>query len=368
MKDTNLTGAPVSPKKAPISSRIKVILGRFFLWLFSTLFVLLIGAYLFLMYVNKGPSPHLSELFVTSAMESSVGGVLCRLFYSQEEMEEIRTRNQLQEFNEITDTSLIKLPSVSDQSLSSTTSQEVAEEANLLDPDGDGIEIHEIHGPTYRGKMMVIYDPARVKVGVINHFDLNAPGLTLDAIVQKYDAVAGVNGGKYDDEIGLGTGGMPEGIVISDGQLLLGDLETTYDVYGFTKDNVLVVGTMTAGYALSIGVRDAVSFGPTLIVNGQSAGYTGIGSGLNPRTAIGQREDGAVLLLCIEGRQANSLGASMSDLIEVMQEFGAINAANLDGGMSSSMYYNEEMIVQSCTLGYERKIPTAFIVEKMEVQ
>ncbi|MBP5564626.1 MAG: phosphodiester glycosidase family protein, partial [Lachnospiraceae bacterium] len=128
-------------------------------------------------------------------------------------------------------------------------------------------------------------------------------------------------------------------------------------------DNVLVVGRMTAGYAQSIGIRDALSFGPSLIVNGKSAQYSGSGSGLNPRTAIGQRENGDVLLLVIEGRQPSSLGATMGDLITIMEEYGAVNAANLDGGMSSSMYYNGEDVVSSCTLGF-REMPSAFVVEK----
>ena len=113
-----------------------------------------------------------------------------------------------------------------------------------------------------------------------------------------------------------------------------------------------------------MGIRDAVSFGPALIVNGRAAGYSGVGSGLNPRTAIGQRADGAVLLLVIAGRQANSMGASMADLIEVMQEYGAVNAANLDGGMSSSMYYDGEELISSCTIRSARRIPTAFLVER----
>lgn len=361
---SNTDNSQEKPVKKSFGRKLLSFIGCFFVWLFSTLVVLLIGVYILLMYVNKGPSPHLSELFVSSAMESSAGGVMAKLFYTDEEIEEIRQHNIITVTDEITDTTLISVMSAPKVETSENT--DVIETViNDNDPDGDGIEIHDIHGATYQGKMMIVYDPSRVKVGVINQFDLDTPGMLLENLVAKYDAVAGINGGKYDDEIGFGTGGMPEGIVVSNGNLLLGDLDTVYDVYGFTKDNILVVGSMTASHAMNIGIRDAVSFGPALIINGKSAGYTGIGSGLNPRTAIGQRADGAVLLLCIEGRQANSLGASMSDLIEVMLDYGAVNAANLDGGMSSSMYYNGESIVESCTLGYDRRIPTAFIVERM---
>ena len=347
--------------KNSVASRIGRFIGRFFIWFGVTFVILLVGAYIFFYFVNKGPSPRIRDLFVASAKESSVGGVLADIYLSQEEIDEILSKNQTGEFEEITDIALIKTRSDSyDENAQEGSS---LENDIAIDPDGDGIDIFDVHGDTYKGKMMVIYDPSRVKVATLDYYDYDAPGLTLAKLVEKYDCVAGVNGGKYDDEIGMGTGGMPEGVVFSEGVLRFGDPSATYDIYGFTNENVLVVGRMTAGYAQSIGIRDAVSFGPSLIVNGKSAKYSGSGSGLNPRTAIGQRANGDVLLLVIEGRQPSSLGASMGDLITIMEEYGAVNAANLDGGMSSSMVYNGEDVVSSCTLG-SRAMPTAFVVEK----
>lgn len=345
--------------------RIGRIIGRFFIWFGSTLALLVIGLYIFLYFVNKGPSPRIRDLFVASAKESSVGGVLADLYLSKEEINAILTQNQTKEFEEITDTTLISLSRNSADAPELSPEDILSQDNNEIDPDGDGIDIFDVHGSTYKGKMMVVYDPSRVCVATLSYYDLDIPGRTVAEFVKDYDCVAGINGGKYDDEIGMGNGGMPEGVVFSQGNLCFGDPTQVYDVYGFNQDNVLVVGRMTAGYAAQIGIRDAVSFGPTLIVNGKSAKYSGSGSGLNPRSAIGQRADGAVLLLVIEGRQPSSLGATMGDLIMVMEEFGAVNAANLDGGMSSSMYYNGEDVVSSCTLG-SRKMPTAFVVKKKE--
>lgn len=352
-------------KSNRILKSIGLFFGRFFIWLFATLLVLLVGLYIFFYFVNKGPSARIRDLFVASAKESSVGGVLADIYLSQSEIDAILAKNKIVEVDEITDTSLVTV-------LSSQNNEEILDNQEIainsdeeIDPDGDGIDVFEVHGDTYRGKMMVVYDPSRVKVATINTYDLDAPGLSLKQLVEKYDCVAGINGGKYDDELGTGSGGMPEGVVFSEGVLRFGDPSTSYEIYGFTKDDILIVGHMTAGYASSIGMRDAVSFGPTLIVNGKSANYSGSGSGLNPRSAIGQRADGAVLLLVVEGRQPSSLGATMGDLITIMEEFGAVNAANLDGGMSSSMYYNGEDIVPSCTRGY-RAMPTAFVVERRD--
>lgn len=347
--------------------KILLYTGRFFLWFFSTLLVLLAGLYVFLLYINKGPSPYVRDLFVASVMESSAGGVMAKLYLSEEEIAAIQAKNNTETFNEVTDTTLINIVAQQDAAAHAAG---VSSNAAAADghPDAeiyeDGIEVYEVRGRMYYGKIMVIQDPSRVKLGVINHFSIEGHGITLLDLVAKYDCIAGINGGKYEDQSGLGSGSLPEGIVISEGQLLIGEADAAYDLCGFTNDNVLVVGTMTASHAISIGIRDAVSFGPALIINGKSAGYSGIGSGLNPRTAIGQREDGAVLFLVIEGRQTSSMGASMSDLIEVMTEYGAVNAYNLDGGMSSSMVYEGEEIITNCQLGYARRIPTAFVVER----
>lgn len=346
--------------KKSVIRRILTVLGCILIWLFSTAIVLLIGFYIMLMYVIKGPSPYVRDLFVSSAMESSAGGIMAKLFLSDKEIECIMDKNKIIESDDITDTSLIKITTISEND----EIDEYIETTMSEDPDGDGIIVYDVHGPTYVGKMMIILDPSRVKVGVCDYFTLDGGGMTLADICDKYDAVAGINGGKYEDEHGMGMGGMPEGVVICDGELLMGDPDTVYGVYGFTYDNVLVVGNMTPNKALAMNVRDAVTFGPALITNGVPAKYTGVGSGLNPRTAIGQREDGAVLFLVIEGRKASSVGASMADLINEMINYNAVNAANLDGGMSSSMVYNDEIIVSNASLRSARRIPTAFIVER----
>lgn len=355
-------------EKPSLGRRILRSLKRFLIWVIITLVCLMVGLYIFLYLINKGPSDHFRDLFVASAKESSVGGVLCDIYLSQDEIDQILKQNNTQSLDEITDTSLIHITSSAsaNDALYEEESDTEPEISLCEDPDGDGIDIFDVHGATYSGKIMIVYDPSRVKVGVCDQFSLEIPGLTLMEICDKYDCVAGINGGKYDDEAGIGTGAMPEGIVISNGQLMMGDPDTAYGVYGLTYNNVLVVGTMTANQAISMGVRDAVTFGPALIVNGRAANMTGAGSGYNPRSAIGQREDGAILLLVIEGRCASSLGATFADIISIMQEYGAVNAANLDGGMSSSMVYNGEQIVESCTFTNARRIPTAFIVEKMD--
>ncbi|MBO4609538.1 MAG: phosphodiester glycosidase family protein [Lachnospiraceae bacterium] len=358
-------------KEKTILRRLLTYVGRFFVWLFVTILILLGGLYEMLYFVNKGPSTHVRDLFVASVMESSAGGILAEIYLSDDEIAKIQARNRTVESDEITDASMVTVAAVPGNETAESDSPADAASENEWgyvydDPDGDGIEIHEVHGETYSGMMMIVYDPSRVVVSAIPQFTHGYRGWTLQQHVENNGAVAGINGGKYEDESGLGSGAWPEGIVISRGELRAGSPGATYGVYGFNEDNILICGKMSAAYAQSIGIRDAVTFGPALIVNGRSSQCSGVGGGLNPRTAIGQRPDGAVLLLVIEGRKTSSLGASMADLIDVMLEYGAVNAANLDGGMSSSMFYNGEKIVDNCTVRDTRSIPTAFIVLPQE--
>jgi exopolysaccharide biosynthesis protein len=111
-------------------------------------------------------------------------------------------------------------------------------------------------------------------------------------------------------------------------------------------------------------IRDAVSFGPNLIVNGKPMIKSGDGGGgIQPRTAIAQRQDGTVLFLAIDGRQKNSLGATLKDVQNVFLKYGAYNAANLDGGSSSTMILDNQLVNKPSDILGERALPSAFIIK-----
>ena len=356
------------------------IVGMFFLFLITTLIIAFVGLYGILQMGVNGPSDHFRQIFVSSLMESSAGPIACHMVLSDAEINAILENNKTIEFDQITDPDLVTVMREEAEAAAAQAAAAGVEAETNLDPDGDGIELHEISGPMYHGYMMIVYDPSRVICATIDNYTHSGAGMTLEELIEKYGAVAGINGGQYEDESGLGIGGWPVGVVMSQGVLRADNVDEYYEsgtdengdpIYttrtalptvGFNQDDILVVGTFGGGYAESIGLRDAVSFGPSLIVNGEAANYSGVGGGLNPRTAIGQRADGAVLLLCIEGRRSTSMGATMADLIDIMVEYGAVNAFNLDGGMSSSMYYNGEEIVDNANIRADRAIPTAWVV------
>ena len=248
----------------------------------------------------------------------------------------------------------------------------------------------ELTGRGYLAKLMVVKDPSQVRLATIypwSNMDHNKNGVTLENLVKDAGAVAGVNGGEYFSE--GNWGGRPKGIVVCGGELQYNEPKNGDVMVGFNEENILVVKDVsgmgkseTEKLVQEERIRDAVTFRDevdhdsnhftTLIINGNPRQINGTGSGANPRTAIGQRADGMVLLLVTDGRGASGhLGATAADLLGIMQQYGAVNAANLDGGSSSAMYYNDNYEMTSVTLYYSTsswRLPTGFVVDGKEAR
>lgn len=322
---------------------------HFFITLMVLLLLILILFFGATTIVCLGPSPAARDLFVSTMMETSALKFLPHIYFSQTKIDEILTANTAHESNVITDTSAVQVD---------------AEQIENVDT-GEDIIVEDVKGPTFLGKMMIVKDPSRLFVATVPNFNEEASGMLLADMVSSNDAIAGINGGAFEDIGGIGKGGMPLGVVIQNGTITCDTTPNTASVVmGFDHEHKLIVGNMTATQALNNGIQEGVSFGPALIINGERVPITGSGGGLNPRTAIGQRQDGAVLLLVIDGRQAKSLGASFKDVADVMEQYGAVNAGNLDGGSSSMLIMEGEVLNNRSNLIGPRHIPTAFLVKR----
>ncbi len=283
-----------------------------------------------------GPSNGFRTWLVTTAMSTMNHQYLATTFYSGETINKILSENETIEPEENTDTSLI-----------------VAEEKPYVDEydkeildreDGAIYKLIEIDEGSFSGYMAVIYDPSKIKVVTSKY--LGTRGEYLVDMAKREKAVVAINGGGFIDINGLGNGGSPVGTIIQEGKIL--NYETgSYNrgLIGFTNDNKLYLGKISAEEAINIGIRDAVEFGPFLIVNGESSFINGNGGyGYHPRTAIAQRQDGIVLFLVIDGRSLKSRGADMNDLVNILLRYHAYNAANLDGGNSSVLVINNQIV------------------------
>ena len=109
--------------------------------------------------------------------------------------------------------------------------------------------------------------------------------------------------------------------------------DSSANVIAFTKKGKLIVGDHSINELKDSDVSEAVCFlSPTLIINGERQITDPQCDGANPRTAVGQKEDGTVLFLVVDGRKnLVKIGASLYDLQEILLKHGAINAGRLDG-------------------------------------
>ena len=337
-------------RKARIG-KLMTVLDRVFGFMLVT--VLVVGiAGLGLVYVfTKGPSETLRDDFVMTMLETRRFDFMSNLFLTSEEVQEIRKVNQ-QSVSYEQDSSLISISSAA--AIGAAT----VEETYAQDDDGDGIIFENVKGAGFAGYLITVLDPTRVFVGMPDSY--GGVGLTLEEMVVKYEALGGINAGGFKDEGGTGLGGQPEGLTIVDGVCYgEGNGESTFA--GFDDKGVMHVGYYTEWSAQALNIKHGVSFGPLLIINGEPVDPSYLPSGVNPRTAIGQRSDGAVLMLVIDGRQAHSMGATYQDCMNIMLSRGAVNAINMDGGSSSNMYLNGQYVNRNSSTSGARPLPTTFL-------
>lgn len=323
------------------------------------LLVIVITLYTTLLLICYGPSQKARNLFVTTFLETGALKFVVGLVLPSSKVDEIVKSNSLQTMEQNVDTNLIK----------------------VNDNKEKEIEIKKISGSNFFATLMIVPDPSKVSVATTHPF--TKYGKTLDEIVKETDSIAGINGGIYESS--GNTGGYPMGLVVSKGEILWNTNGVGYHLIGFDENNILRIIDISGKSKGEVEklvqdekIRDAVTFQEEasdannhfvkLIVNGEKRLVNGLGSGANPRTAIGQREDGTVLLLVTDGRGASGhLGATAGDLIDIMEEYGAVNAANIDGGSSSTMYYKDSYLMTSVTLYYANsswRLPEAFVVSK----
>ena len=318
-------------------SSYKWPLGRKIIAILCVLYIVGFSSFLFLFY---GPITSFHEFWITSAMTTMSHQYLATWIYSEKYIQKVLENNTIIEVDEITDPDQIKF-----HKYTSTIFRNSFEKELLTHDKDDLYKVIDVNGPGYQGYMVAVYDPSRIHIATSKY--LGEIGETIYAVSERENAVVAINASGFYDPTWEGNGAIPHGTVISNGEVVSDYIDAGYGggFIGFTNDNVFVLGNMSINDALNMGMRDAIEFGPFLIINGKRSFIKGNGGwGKAPRTAIGQRKDGIVLLLVINGRSATSIGADMIDLCDIMENYGAYNAANLDGGSSSELVINGEIV------------------------
>jgi exopolysaccharide biosynthesis protein len=305
-----------------------------------------------------GPISFFRDYLVTTAMTTMTHKYFAYVLYDEAMVEKILDNNKIIESEDPTDTSKINIQPIIDTG----TYESIYEEQILKKDEGNDIyKIVNIKEKSYKGYMIVVYDPSKIQLVFSKKY--GGAGEFLSTMAKNNNALVAMNAsGVYH-----AYGNRVTGTAIKNGKVYAvgKSINKGGGLIGFTKDNILMLTKKTAKQAIADGMDRAVEFGPFLIVNGKESSFQGNGGwGIANRTAIGQRQDGIVLMVVIDGRSSESVGISMVDLKNLFVRYKAYNAANLDGGGSSSMYANGKLINNPVGYGYsgERYLPNAWMV------
>ena len=276
--------------------------------------------------------------WISSAMTTMNHRYLAHMLYDDETINKVMSENYIEQTME--EVNLDEITVNQGDLFSKRYTNKYDKELFTKDPDNDVFKLIRINESKYKGWLTVIYDPSDVELAVSSK--LGRAGQSVNTMVKENNALVGINGGGFEDLDGWGNGSIPYGAIIKNGELVWQHSGGSGGLIGFNKDHKMYLTYKSPEEAILDGMMDAVDFGPFLIVNGNVSKIHGDGGwGTAPRSVIAQRKDGVVLFLTIDGRMPGySLGATMNDVIEILTRYKAYNAANLDGGASTTMSVN----------------------------
>lgn len=285
-------------------------------------------------FITYGPWNYFRNLLITTAMKTMNHQYFAKIFYNDETIEKVMNSNYFVEIKE--EIALDDI--VIDTSPKKKYDNKYDEEILTREPGNDDYKIINIKIGISKGYLVAIYNPKKVSLIRTKQFNIGGYGERVSTMCTRYNASVCINGGGFVD-YGKGSD-IPLGYVIDDGEIVWpgGGWDTqTGNLIGFNKDGkLLLLSNSTGTNALKAGMVDGLEFGPFIIINGKPLEIVGDPWGKSPRVAIAQRKDGVVLFLVIDGENYID-GASLQDVIDVLTKYGAYNAANLDGGHSTSL-------------------------------
>lgn len=276
--------------------------------------------------------------WISSAMTTMNHRYLAHMLYDEDTIYKVMSENYIEQSTE--EVNLDEITINQGDLFSKRYTNKYDKEIFAKDPENDVYKLIRINEGKFKGWLTVIYDPSDVELAVSSK--LGRAGQSVNTMVKENNALVGINGGGFEDLDGWGNGSIPYGAIIKNGELIWQHSGGSGGLIGFNKDHKMYLTYKSPEEAIADGMIDAVDFGPFLIVNGNVSKIHGDGGwGTAPRTVIAQRKDGVVLFLSIDGRMPGySIGATMNDVIEILTRYKAYNAANLDGGASTTMSVN----------------------------
>lgn len=289
-------------------------------------------------FIFYGPFPYVRNLIVSTAMVTKTHQYIAYTFFSDASVKDILKQNAY-----IPLTDKVDLDDIDITDKIPTSFANEYEETVLKRNKGDLYKYVPIKVGKYDAHLAVIYDPSKVELITSPKFNSGSGAEKITKMCDRSGGIVCVNGGMFADPKGWGSD-IPLGYLIKNGKVVWSDSTTAADLIGFTKSNKLLLINATAEEAINKGMRDALQFGPFLIVNGNKLQYNSKTGGFDraARVAIAQRKDGVVLFLVTEGVHAN--GPNLKEVVDTLDLYGAYNAANLDGGSSTQLVIEGKLV------------------------
>ena len=283
---------------------------------------------------------NLQNTIISTATITKTHGYIAHVFYSDKRIKKVTALNSVPEIDEKIDLNQV----VIDTKPRESYDNEFDEAILTRDANNDDYKYLKVKVGSYDAHLVAIYDPSKVHILTGKKFNTknNEGKETVLQMTKRLNAVVGINGGGFVD-YGYGSD-TPIGYVIKDGKVIWSPTSEKTDLIGFTEDNKLLLVHATGEEAVAMGMRDALQFGPFLMINGERPKFKDSAGGFSraARVAIAQRKDGIVLFLVTEGTHA--AGPNMKEVIDTLEKYGAYNAANLDGGTSTQLVINGKLI------------------------
>lgn len=290
-------------------------------------------------FIFYGPFTYVKNLVISTAMVTKSHQYIAYTFYSENTVNKVLSQNAYIPITDTVDLNDI----VIDTSVKTTFKDEYEEAILKRENKDDDYKYVPIKVGKYDAHLVAIYNPKHVKLITSPKFNSGSGAEKVTKMCTRSGGKVCINGGMFSDPDGWGSD-IPQGYLIKDGKVVWSDRSTAEDLIGFTKDNKMLLIHATAEEAIQKGMRDALQFGPFLIVNGQKMQYASKTGGYDraARVAIAQRKDGVVLFLVTEGVHTN--GPNLKEVTDTLELYGAYNAANLDGGTSAQLVIDGKLI------------------------
>lgn len=303
-----------------------------------TIFTIIIDILVLICFIVVYGNTNFRNLIISTAMNTKTHQYIAYTFYSEDTVSKVMLLNSYIPFEEDIDLDEIVIDTSIKESYDNKYDEEI-----LTRGENDDYKYIDVKVGNYNAHLVAIYDPSKVKLITSKAFNTGTGAETILNMCKRLGGTVCINGGSFADPDGWGSD-IPQGYLIKDGKIIWSDGDYKSNLIGFNDDNKLMLVNATGEEAIDMGMRDALEFGPFLMVNGKKIQYQDGAGGYSraARVAIAQRKDGIVLFLVSEGVHSN--GPTLTEMADLLEMYGAYNAANLDGGTSAQLVIENKLI------------------------